>query len=87
MKIEMIPIGKENKITRGILMNKLKLNNVEELKKQLAELKQEYIILYDEGYYRPKTKEDYENFINKCNEQTANMKNLIELANREMEKL
>lgn len=87
MKIEMIPIGKENKITRGILMNKLKLNNVEELKKQLAELKQEYIILYDEGYYRPNTKEDYEKFIEKCNEQVNNSEKLIKLAKTEMEKL
>lgn len=87
MKIETIPIGKENKISRGKLINILQINNIKELKKQLAELKQDYIILYDEGYYRPSKKEEYEEFILKCNGQKKDMEKLIELAKAEMERI
>lgn len=87
MKIEMIPTGQENKITRENLMEKSNINSINEFKKEIEELKQNYIILYEEGYYRPSSKDEYEEVIKKCNLKTNNMQRIIEIAKKEMEKL
>lgn len=87
MKIEMIPIGKENKISREELMSILKINSINEFKKVIEELKQDNIILFEDGYYRPDKKEEYEEVIEKCKLKTDNMKKIIKLAKIEMEKL
>ncbi len=87
MKIEIIPKGKENKINRQELMKNARINDEQQFKSELAEIKKKYIVLYDEGYYRPKTKEEYENFIRKCNTRKNEAQILIELAKNEMEGL
>lgn len=87
MKIDVIPTGKENKVNKQTLMYKAKISNEDKFKDELAELKQNYIILFDDGYYRPNTKEDYENFIEKCCIRKNETQNLIEMAKKEMEEL
>ena len=87
MKIETIPKGKENKIIRKQLMENSNIKSEQQFKSELAELKKKYIILCDEGYYRPKTKEEYEEFIKKCNIRKKEIQDLIELAKKEMEEL
>ena len=87
MKIEIIPIGKENKLDRKQLMEIAHIHNENIFKKDLAELRKKYIILFNEGYYRPSTKQEYIDFINKCNETKTEMYGLMVLAKKEMEEL
>ena len=83
--IEILPIGKENKKTRNVLMKESKIKDVEEFKKQLADIKKQYIVIFDDGYYLPASKDEYDNFINKTNEQIKYYTKLKQMANKEME--
>ena len=83
--IEVLPIGKENKKTRNVLMKESKIKDVEEFKKQLADIKKQYIVIFDDGYYLPASKDEYDNFINKTNEQIKYYTKLKQMANKEME--
>ena len=83
--IECIPIGKQNKETREVLMNKANLTP-RQFRKELARLRNKYIIINDNGYYLPKNKEEYEEFINKLNRQAYEINKTIELAYKEMKK-
>lgn len=83
--IEVLPIGKENKKTRNVLMKESKIKDVEEFKKQLAEIKKQYIVIFDDGYYLPSNENEYNNFINKTNEQIKYYTKLKQMANKEME--
>ena len=82
--IEYIPIGKQNKETRDNLMKKAKITNVRAFRKELAKLKDQYIIINDNGYYLPTNKEEYEEFIEKQNERYCEIKKTIDLAYKEM---
>lgn len=81
--IECIPIGKQNKETREVLMNKANLTQ-RQFRKELAKLRNKYIIINDNGYYLPANKEEYEEFIQKQNERYIGIKKTIDLAYREM---
>ena len=83
--IEVLPIGKENKKTRNVLMKESKIKDVEEFKKQLADIKKQYIVIFDDGYYLPASKDEYDNFMNKTNEQIKYYTKLKQMANKEME--
>lgn len=83
--IEILPIGKENKKTRKTLMKEANIKDVEEFKKQLADIKKQYIVIFDDGYYLPASKDEYDNFINRTNEQIEYYTKLKEIANKEME--
>lgn len=85
MKIELIPKGRKNKINRQSLMNKAKIFDEKTFQKEMAILKQNHIILFNDGYYRPDTKKEYEDFMNKCNLKRDEMYELIVLAKKEME--
>lgn len=85
--INEIQIGKHNKQTRQQLMYKAKITNEKQFKKELAELKKQYIIIFDDGYYLPSSKEEYMEFISKMKEQERNINRTIELAYKEMEEL
>lgn len=85
--IDIIPIGKENKITRQQLMQRAKIFDVNQFKKKLTNLREQYIIVFDDGYYLPSSKEEYEEFINKMKEQAKDVGKIIELAYQEMEEL
>lgn len=84
--IDFIPIGKENKQTRQELMYKAKITE-DEFKKELLNLKHKYIILFDNGYYLPQTKEEYLEFIQKQNQRLCDTAKTIDLAYKEMEEL
>lgn len=83
--IEVLPIGKENKKTRNVLMKELNIRDVEEFKKQLADIKKQYIVIFDDGYYLPASQDEYDNFMNKTNEQIEYYTKLKQMANKEME--
>lgn len=83
--IEVLPIGKENKKTRNVLMKELNIRDVEEFKKQLADIKKQYIVIFDDGYYLPASQDEYDNFMNKTNEQIKYYTKLKQMANKEME--
>ena len=83
--IEILPIGKENKKTRNDLMKESNIKDIEEFKKQLAEIKTKYIVIFDNGYYLPANIDEYDDFINKANEKIDYYIKLKEIANKEME--
>ena len=85
--IEYIPIGKQNKETREVLMSKAKITNVRAFRKELAKLKDQYIIINDNGYYLPANKKEYEEFIEKQNERYFEIRKTIDLAYKEMKML
>ncbi len=85
--IDIIPIGKEHKKTRQELMYEAKITNIQVFKQEIAKLKEKYIILFDDGYYFPATKEEYINFIKKMETRIKNDMNTLELAYDEMEGL
>ncbi len=81
--IEYIPIGKQNKETREVLMDKTKLT-LRQFRKELARLRNKYIIINDNGYYLPANKEEYEEFIEKQNGKYCEIRKTIDLAYKEM---
>ena len=85
--IECIPIGKQNKETREMLMNKAKITDVRTFRKELAKLKDRYIVINDNGYYMPANKNEYEEFIQKQNERYIEIGKTISLAYKEMKDL
>ena len=82
--IECIPIGKQNKETRDNLMQKAKIADVRTFRKEIAKLKEKYIIINDNGYYLPANKKEYEEFIQKQNKRYCEIKKTIDLAYKEM---
>lgn len=69
-------------------MYKLKIFDVKKFKKELAELKENHIILFEsDGYYRPSSPEEYDEFIEKQKENLNATKRIIEIALKEKEKL
>lgn len=85
--IDVIPIGKKNRETRDNLMYKAKIMNIQEFRKELAKLKEQYIIAFDDGYYVPASKEEYIEFINKLKEKINDANKTMSLAYKEMEEL
>ena len=81
--IECIPIGKQNKETREMLISKTRLTP-RQFRKELAKLRDKYIIINDNGYYLPANKKEYEEFIQKQNERYCEIKKKIDLAYKEM---
>ena len=82
--IECIPIGKQNKETREKLMSEANMT-LRQFKKEIAQLRDKYIIINNDGYYIPANKEEYEEFIQKLNKQSKNIDKIITLAYKEME--
>ncbi len=82
---KVIPIGKKNKISRQELMYKAKITDVKQFRQEIAKLKEKYIVIFDDGYYLPATKAEYEEFIEKMQLQVGNINSTIELAKQEME--
>ena len=83
--IDVIPIGKKHKEPREALMCKINMYDTNEFRKQLADLRKQYIILYDEGYYLPSSQEEYWEFIQKLKKQVEDIEKTISLAYKEME--
>jgi len=85
--IDIIPIGDKFKQTRQQLMYQAKITDVSQFKKELAELRKKYIIVFDDGYYLPSSKEEYLNFIKKLNGQVSDTVKTIDLAYQKMEEI
>lgn len=83
--IDVIPIGKKHKETRDTLMYKAKISDVVQFREELSKLREKYIIIFDDGYYLPSSKEEYLDFIKKMNSQMFEITNKIEIAYKEME--
>lgn len=83
MKLEeLILKGKRNKKNREELMRLARLDR-DSFKKELSKIKETQIILFEEGYYKPNTEEEYDAFIKKCNTEIKNIQHLVELATKE----
>lgn len=88
MKIDIFPQGKENRKTRQQLMYKAKIFNETQFKKELAELKKENIIIFEnDGYYIPNKKEELQNFINKIDKQNKEITKVLNLANEMLKEM
>lgn len=85
--INVFPVGKENKKTRKELMQEANIKNIEDFKKDLSELRKNYIVAFDQGYYVPANKEEYEEIIEKLKAQVSQTNNVIDLAYKEMKEL
>ena len=85
--IEAIPIGKKYRQTREQLMYKTKITDVSQFREELAKLRDQYIIIFDNGYYLPSSKEEYLEIIKKLNGQVYETTKTINLAYKEMEEL
>lgn len=86
--INLIPLGKENRLDRKTLMQKMNIFDVKIFKKEISKLKEENIILFEEdGYFRPNTEEDYNNFIEKEKEIIKSVEKTIKIAEDERGKL
>ena len=72
--------------TREVLINKTNLTS-RQFRKELAKLRNKYIIINDNGYYLPANKEEYEEFIQKQNERYFEIRKTIDLAYKEMKGL
>lgn len=85
--IEVIPIGKKYKETRDNLMYKAKIKDIRQFRKEITQLREQYTIIFDDGYYFPSSREEYMEFINKMEEQRDNVNKTIKLAYKEMEEM
>lgn len=92
MNIELIPYGKENKISRKSLM---KLANIQDKKvfdERIIELKKKYIIFSiltaeDIMYWRSNNKEELQEFIKKYQRRSYDNNRMIMLAYKELEEM
>lgn len=88
MKIDIFPQGKENRKTRQQLMYKAKISNETQFKKELAELKKENIIIFEnDGYYIPNKRQELEIFIDKIGKQNKEITKVLNLANQMLEEM
>lgn len=82
MKINNIPIGRENRKSGLELCEELGIGKTE-LRIELAKLKEDYIILCDDGYYRPTKVEEYDSFIENLQKIKCNVNKTIKIALKE----
>lgn len=78
--------GKNNRKTREQLMLETKTDK-QTFRQELAHLKKTKIVLFDDGYYKPNTKQEYEEFKEKCRREMSSLERLYCLASEEEEKL
>ena len=92
MNIELIPYGKENKISRKSLM---KLANIQDKKifdEEIVKLKKRYIIFSiktteDIMYWRSNSKEELQEFIKKYQHRSYDNNRMIMLAYKKLEEM
>lgn len=86
MKIDIFPIGRENKKNMQQLMYEAKIFDKNQFKKELAELKKEHIIFsVRDGYYIPNTVEEINGFILQVNNKNKENTKKINLAYKMLE--
>lgn len=88
MKIDIIPVGRENRKTKQQLMLMAKIFDEKIFRKEIAKLRKDNIIVREtDGYYIPDTKEDLQGIIKKYNQQKKDMTRIINLAYEMLEKM
>lgn len=88
MKIDIFPLGRENRETRQQLMWKAKIFNETQFKKELMELKKENIIIFEnDGYYIPNKRQELEIFIDKIGKQNKEITKVLNLAKQMLEEM
>lgn len=84
---EYVPNGKENKKTKQQIMFSAKINDENEFKRKLTELRKKEIVIFDAGYFIPNKKEELLEFIKDCNAVNIETNKIIELAYNKMNEL
>lgn len=89
MNIELIPYGKENKISRKSLMELANIQDEKVFNEEVAKLRKKYIIMSDVtgGYWRSNSKEELQEFIKKYQHRSYDTSRMIILAYKEMENI
>lgn len=88
-EIDLIPVGKENRISKANLAQKLN-TTIDEVDTIISKLRKQYIILSDTkigGYWRPNTRVELLKFIRTHNARHLTECNLIQMAWNEFDKL
>lgn len=87
--IELIPFGKENRISKEALSSKLKIKP-EEVNKIISKLRKSYIILSDTkigGFWRPNTEKELLDFIREHNNRHYTETGLVQMAWSEIDNI
>lgn len=92
MNIELIPYGKENKISRRSLMELANIQDKKILDEEIVKLKKRYIIFSiktteDIMYWRSNSKEELQEFIKKYQHRSYDNNRMIMLAYKELEEM
>ena len=92
MNIELIPYGKENKISRKSLMELANIQDKKILDEEIVKLKKRYIIFSintteDIMYWRSNSKEELQEFIKKYQYRSYDSNRMIMLAYKELEEM
>lgn len=92
MNIELIPYGKENKISRKSLMELANIQDKKILDEEIVKLKKRYIIFSiktteDIMYWRSNSKEELQEFIKKYQYRSYDNNRMIMLAYKELEEM
>lgn len=90
MNIELIPYGKENKISRKSLIKLANIQDEKVFNEELAKLRKKYIIMSDTttgGYWRSNSKEELQEFIKKYQHRSYDNNRMIMLAYKELEEM
>ena len=88
-EIELIPFGKDNRISKTQLAKKLNIT-IEEVDEVISKLRKQYIVLSDTkigGYWRPNTRIELLKFIRMHNARHLAECGLIEMAWKEFDKM
>ena len=90
MNIELIPYGKENKISRKSLMKLANIQDEKAFNEEVAKLRKKHIIMSDTttgGYWRSNSKEELQEFIKKYQHRNYDTSKMIMLAYKEIENI
>lgn len=92
MNIELIPYGKENKISRKSLMKLANIQDKEIFEKEIINIRKKNIIFSikdkeDIMYWRSNSKEELQEFIKKYQHRNYDTNRMIMLAYKELEEM
>lgn len=83
--IDAIPIGKKNRENRKTLMKKANISTENDFRKELQELRKEHVIIFDDGYYLPESRKEYNEILEKIKKQKTDIEFVKKLIEKEME--
>ena len=82
-----IPLGKENRKTKQQIMYNAKITDENKFKLELTKLRQNEIVIFDNGYFIPNKKEEIQDFIRDCNLVGIETNKLIGMAYKKIDEL